>query len=110
MFVMSNLGEAPRESGARYGAGKMAGWAGWVGGPVEGRESDCFWHTVCTPVIHSAIWTALFRCGSRLLLALCQFLFILPTHLGGFEGGWGCVLLYLQREGGLRARQGRRAE
>ena len=36
--------------------------------------------------------------------------FFLPTHLRGFEGGRGCVLLYLQREGGLRTRQGRRAE
>ena len=27
----------------------------------------------------------------------------LPTHLGGFEGGWGCVLMYLQREGILRS-------
>ena len=23
-----------------------------------------------------------------------SLLFFLPIHLGGFEGGWGCVLLY----------------
>ena len=32
------------------------------------------------------------------------YLFSPPTHLGGFEGGWGCVLMYLQREGGLDTR------
>jgi len=35
--------------------------------------------------------------------------FLLPIHPGEFEGEWG-ILLYLQREGGLRTRQGRRAE
>ena len=33
--------------------------------------------------------------------------FPLPTHLGGFEGGWGCVL---QREGDLRTRQAQNDE
>ena len=39
-----------------------------------------------------------------------SLLFFLPIHLGGFEGGGVGVLLYLQREGGLRTRQGRRVK
>ena len=71
--------------------GEARGYAGACVGP------PLAWTIVNFPVfLHTSV--------------ICDILFFIPTHLGGVEGGWECVLMYLQREGGLRTRQGRRAE